>query len=306
MQAKTCCCLLIVSAAQPHASSHLDHTRSIHTVYCSVAPLTSKLLHPISTVDDHTDDYELSTSTPIMSSGHETLTASSLCTICASIFTSKFHNFHLGGNARPHHTTWESLQRSAKSGCYICERLWEHVEGPVDTRFLGIEISGDDTVLYDFNLVFEIHWSYSDESEDRWPSVIHFPCLQVGKATNLGIQMLLQSGTCSNHSMKQARDWIERCGNTHSRCTVPKSKSWLPTRLVYVERTSTSTMFAKICDGESLEPGTSYLTLSHRWGTSKFTTLISDVLESWRKKLPIEQLSQVFQDALHVTPRTWL
>jgi len=235
-----------------------------------------------------------------MSSGHEMLVHSPLCTICASIFTSQLFEWDdKDDNGKPHHTTWESLEQSTSSGCYICARLREDVESQlIDIRFRGISCPGD---VSDYELAFEVYSTNSDGVREKYPTIRNFPCIRLGKAVDSGMQMLLQSGTCSSNSMRQARDWIDKCRNTHNRCAVPQSESWLPARLVYVERSSTSTMFAKICDRDALKPSTSYLTLSHRWGSSKFMTLASNVWGSWQKKVPIEQLSRVFQEALHVT-----
>ncbi|PMD17228.1 HET-domain-containing protein, partial [Hyaloscypha hepaticicola] len=43
------------------------------------------------------------------------------------------------------------------------------------------------------------------------------------------------------------------------------------------------------------------MTLSHCWGTKKFLTLTTNNLENSRQRISLEDLTRVFQDAIHVT-----
>lgn len=76
----------------------------------------------------------------------------------------------------------------------------------------------------------------------------------------------------------------------------------LPTRLVYVQRTSTSSkLLAKICRGNTLPIKTPYLSLSHCWGATKFLTTTRANLSSFELMLPIDRLSSTFKDAFFAT-----
>ncbi|KAF1974723.1 hypothetical protein BU23DRAFT_89622 [Bimuria novae-zelandiae CBS 107.79] len=86
------------------------------------------------------------------------------------------------------------------------------------------------------------------------------------------MQTSLQSGTCSRNSMQQAQDWIDRCQSTHARCAASRWSTWIPTRLVSVKG-PLSDIVARLCVRGTIPSGMSFLTLSHRWGSSKFTTL---------------------------------
>ena len=230
-----------------------------------------------------------------MSDSATILDHSPLCTKCTSIFTAGFIEWEDDDDGgKPHHTTWKSLRESISEGCYICARLQEGLtEGEaIDIRFRGIGIPLN---VSDFDVNFTIH------NGDDSPIEYGFPCLRVNKAMHRGMQGSVRSGTCSIVSLRQARRWIDRCCSTHDRCAMPVTNSWLPNRLVHIEGYSMSRFSARLCDRHHLPSGILYLTLSHRWGGSKFVTLTNDVLERWQRKIPVNELSHVFQDALSVT-----
>jgi hypothetical protein len=75
-----------------------------------------------------------------------------------------------------------------------------------------------------------------------------------------------------------------------------------PTRLVYVDPTSTSSkVSARIYRGDSLPIQTPCLTLSHCWGDAKLLTTTRTNLSSFESSIPVDSLSRAFQDALFVT-----
>lgn len=259
-----------------------------------------------------------------MSYGNEELETSSLCSKCESIFTSEYIGWRRD-DMRPHHTNMDSLKQSAGSNCYICTRLLEIVNrcGKINIEFAGIksrrwvfefivvfciqywEVPGnacEPTSRGNANSSFEAdHGATGREWGEMKVTETEFCCLGLDRATEFNMQTSLQVGTRSHNTMRQARNWIDQCRSSHDHCTVSEPQLWIPSRLVYVERGSRSTMSAKLCTRETIAPGTSYLSLSHRWGKGGFRTLTSQFLESWKENIPVEELSQVFQDAIHVT-----
>ncbi|OAG08071.1 HET-domain-containing protein [Paraphaeosphaeria sporulosa] len=238
-----------------------------------------------------------------VSSGNEELETSSLCNKCESIFHFEYIGWRKD-DMRPHHITMNTLEQSANSDCYICTRLLKSVSGcrKINIQFAGIKSR---QWVFEFIVVFCIQYWEAPSDEYEWSPMrvieTEFCCLSLDRARQLSMQRSLQVGTRSHNTMRQARNWIDQCMRKHERCTVFEEQSWIPSRLVNVERISKSTMVAKLCTRGTIAPGTSYLSLSHRWGKGDFLTLKSQSLESWKKRIPIDELSRVFQDAIHVT-----
>jgi len=116
----------------------------------------------------------------------------------------------------------------------------------------------------------------------------------------LGIRTALPSGTRSEETMQQAREWLRDCLHNHEDCRSSRGISPLPTRLVSVQRRESS-LIAHLCESASLPPNTDYLSLSHCWGNVKFTTLTTTNHQQFRDSIPIAELSRAFQDAFLVT-----
>jgi hypothetical protein len=76
----------------------------------------------------------------------------------------------------------------------------------------------------------------------------------------------------------------------------------LPTRLVRVRQNTTSArLIANVCLGVTLPTETQYLSLSHSWGKNEFLLTTRDNIELFKLALPVETLTQTFQDALLAT-----
>jgi hypothetical protein len=99
-----------------------------------------------------------------------------------------------------------------------------------------------------------------------------------------------------------AKTWLEECSLKHPECQDRRQQTKLPSRLVRVWQNATTLKIeAKICRGEMLPANTLYLSLSHCWGKSKFLTTTRENICQFELSLPVDKLSQTFQDALLVT-----
>lgn len=108
----------------------------------------------------------------------------------------------------------------------------------------------------------------------------------------------------SQQTMIRAKAWIDNCKDDHVECQQQKCPSDLPTRLVRVDHAEggdDNGIFAALCYGNTLPPGTQYLTLSHLWGKAPFLKLMRNNIDQWEKSIPTNQLSPSFQDALCMT-----
>ena len=70
----------------------------------------------------------------------------------------------------------------------------------------------------------------------------------------------------------------------------------LPTRLIDV-----SDEQPKLCLSENIEPDTSYVALSHCWGSLDFLTLKKSNIKIFQNQIPDLALTKTFRDAVHIT-----
>jgi hypothetical protein len=99
----------------------------------------------------------------------------------------------------------------------------------------------------------------------------------------------------TKEALPLAQQWLEACEKTHSRCQA-KPVNYTPTRLV-----STKPCVARICYGADLPISTRYTTLSHCWGEGSFTTLLRANMETFRKRVADDALSQTIKDAIEIS-----
>lgn len=102
------------------------------------------------------------------------------------------------------------------------------------------------------------------------------------------------------HTGAQIQQWLQTCQNEHYHCTIPKSKDYVPKRLVDMDTGVEGQL--RIVYGTEKHEGP-YATLSHSWGRSpKFLTLTT----SNQQKLMTEGFSMAdmanknFEDAIQV------
>ena len=147
----------------------------------------------------------------------------------------------------------------------------------------------------------EYGFSFIDEIGKLDNSPIRSQLIDLIEANNAGMQTCLSPSLRSKKSMHQARSWIQDCDEHHTGCHKQRNfNARLPTRLIHVHRVDRE-LNAHLCEGDSLPAaGIPYLTLSHCWGQIKFMTLTERNLPEFRKKIPVKELSNTFQDALYV------
>lgn len=97
---------------------------------------------------------------------------------------------------------------------------------------------------------------------------------------------------------------LSTCLNQHKACREDVEETWLPTRLIDVgvrsdPREPRVILSASIKTTEE-HPPVDYLTLSHRWGTSRFATLKKSNVSDLERRIPAKGLSQTFRDAIRV------
>jgi hypothetical protein len=258
-----------------------------------------------------------------MSVDESKITQAPLCTQCKSLFNTtpeQFYNIRsttgLVDGKTPHHTTIASLQHAVDLGCYICLYLndsWQNIERSLDFLWtIRVEFNGTHLERvtrrgqndWDFQMTFTVDYLQYRTVMSK-PMIgsesITFCALTDERVAAMLMSTTLGAATGSAHSMRQAKNWINQCCASHSRCVRHQPPSRLPTRLLYVTDHQGSGLHVQLCDGQSLPSDTPYLTLSHRWGETKSITTTKENIALFYAVIPFENLRRVFQDALSIT-----
>lgn len=120
---------------------------------------------------------------------------------------------------------------------------------------------------------------------------------QTGRSGDVIGRVVLDPGNLSN-----AKVWLQNCLMVHKECWPPAAnfsesyKPRLPTRVIDVG-SSKGDIVLFVTEGQTGD----YLSLSHRWGTSKIPITTTDNLAAHLVSIPWESLTRTFQDAVSVT-----
>lgn len=113
----------------------------------------------------------------------------------------------------------------------------------------------------------------------------------------------ITTSTQSEASFKLAREWLNECLSSHSRCSrVASVDLHSPTRLLDVGSPDVLTQPKLRLQGcADLGSRPTYLTLSHCWGGAKIYQLTSSTYESIRIGIALDVLPKSFKDAFLIT-----
>lgn len=109
-----------------------------------------------------------------------------------------------------------------------------------------------------------------------------------------------ESNTASAKTWEVVEEWINHCLETYSRCNEYRNSTWWPTRVLDVESNENCVRLVETAN-ESLIGR--YMTLSHRWGSSKPLSLRQATLKDMLKGVLLQTLPQTFQDAIIICQR---
>ncbi|TAQ90843.1 hypothetical protein B7494_g864 [Chlorociboria aeruginascens] len=121
---------------------------------------------------------------------------------------------------------------------------------------------------------------------------------------NLSKQLSLS--TSSEETLSCIRSWLEGCQAEHTVCRNRRAEptsndSWYPSRLLDVGHASYGS--CELVSGNSLPPGTQYMTLSHRWGAAyQVLKLTVDKLLN-EPMFPTQSMSKTFREFVNLAQR---
>ena len=115
----------------------------------------------------------------------------------------------------------------------------------------------------------------------------------------------VQESTSSDNTLRLASHWLRNCLRNHDCGKHSPSESahkWRPSRLIDVGDLACGDLL-RLCESADIPPGCAYIALSHCWGQLEIFKLTTRNLESLKNRVPPEQLTQTFLDAIEVTRR---
>jgi hypothetical protein len=114
----------------------------------------------------------------------------------------------------------------------------------------------------------------------------------------------LSNSTCSEGTLGLAKRWLENCMETHDECQAAfRDSQFVPTRLIEIKGSYDNEPQIRLRKGKALRFGATYATLSHCWGSYMPFKLTCANLKSCMTSMPIQDISQVFQDAIRLAFR---
>ncbi|KAH7384362.1 heterokaryon incompatibility protein-domain-containing protein [Phaeosphaeria sp. MPI-PUGE-AT-0046c] len=227
-----------------------------------------------------------------------------LCSRCQAIFDTELNpkDPFQGTTDFDHYDDGDAFIKLAETTlCYFCTWVWRRYRDSVGVtggRRPEVHHTSGQFYTYDGELTrifFDVHGT---DNSSR--TIAEFkPKKQDTSSTHLGFY---RPSLRASVDFQQARAWLQDCDLNHAECQGWRKHRTLPSRLVHVRRAEKgSDILANICHGEGLPATTTYLSLSHCWGKSKFITTTRENLPQFELQLPVGSLSRTIQDAMLVT-----
>lgn len=236
-----------------------------------------------------------------------------------------------------HSESIESLHASKLNRCHLCNLIWEAHAEEFERRLVEEKTGHRRDVRYCWvkdvdkyerevwkpenrGLMFivwlgkenqsagYILWGDPDKPSKDLLS-IHFWMTAVSELTKPLLPLPIHNisnfsnSTASPESQQLNKFWVQHCKAHHKLCNkIEKSRSnWNPTRVLDVGVLDFDPI-VRLFSPPSEKPIT-YNTLSHRWGTSKFLSLLLNNQRDLEHGVPLRNLKQTFQDAVLITRR---
>ena len=104
--------------------------------------------------------------------------------------------------------------------------------------------------------------------------------------------------------MEQITQWWQDCLQSHELCNsprIPEARSKLPARLLDIGEAPESQIRLLLKPEDvATQLGDQYITLSHCWGNAEYLKLTSATVDHLTNGIPVTELPQTFQDAIHI------
>ncbi|KAI1443507.1 heterokaryon incompatibility protein-domain-containing protein [Annulohypoxylon stygium] len=260
----------------------------------------------------------------------------SLCGPCTSVFREKTL---AAGTIYNHHPSWTSFVAAADEKCDMCWRVFDILSKHQQDRLrrfgelvgndariaassVGVAVgkSGYINVEFAYNLAFEASYQRSQglidietqKELDGISNILYTRCPKLpflpSDVGNDFVKPINGESTSSASTWDLVLSWLCECKSTHQRCADRRNNlGWYPTRLLDIQSSSALVSSKeesfKIVDGSDIPSGLDYVSLSHRWGSSKMPRLTVANMPRYRGGVLISELPTTFRDAITITRR---
>ena len=220
----------------------------------------------------------------------------------------------------PHHSSVQSLRKSADEKCTICLREWSSLGDNPDQREQLLQAFDLDHAALTYCSITEASQVETDlhaRGGDNWllvsagifegvfpyiPKPATFVLLPSQDLVVATHWRLPSYSTNSSQSWYFARFWYDMCLETHDsynrkRREQSNGSQWYPTRLIKISRWSNR---LRLVVTENERPNAPYLTVSHCWGKANFIQLTRSSMLDFQKEIPHSKLPKTFQNAMSV------
>ena len=244
-----------------------------------------------------------------------------LCQTCQSIFTGQRKDKAPGAPTEADlNQTWDELELSAQQGCQLCWLRFNQVSDNEKTT-----LSRDQSIRYGYwesrvgnGIAFDYTRLGGEKPLTHSISVVPGEQMKLSPVITV-LRRMEQNEHFSNAdpvhevwsssnsfaSFTTASMWLHDCLTNHEICRRASSSSRvLPTRLVDVG--PEESVQPRLCSSKDLPVQTPYLTLSHCWGGLVFLRLLNDNIALFKERIPVNELSKTFKDAMEFTKRLGL
>jgi hypothetical protein len=203
-------------------------------------------------------------------------------------------NVLIGKVSGPHHTSLKHATESEKTGCVFCSKLYEKMDGFIETHqpfyTWNVQSSGSKDIV----IVF------THSSNPQGSSTFHM----VQRSDRDDTPNPDSFGTSTDPYVSQGHQikaWLKHCDEDHHGCRKASPTDFVPTRLLQLQSNNRDTVKLVITDEHSIrEP---YCTLSHSWGppTPPFLTTTNENLQEFKRDgIDVSTLPKNFRHAIDV------
>jgi len=229
----------------------------------------------------------------------------SLCSVCKETILAcltrywpEFQRLNLASFQYGHHESVEQVKAAAAKGCHLCFILSlpiRLIDG--EMRFPYASSSPQHR-----KFIFEVQWDRSTNTfyvQYRGNNTCSgvFPLIFRLYGLHMGEEIPATPAKFGTN-WTRAVQWIETCSKTHSACESQRSKTFRPTRLIYISPIRTAAV--RLVTTEKLSNSIKYVTLSHRWTDLDNIKLTTFNISDMKQRIRIRDLPPKYQDAIKI------
>lgn len=217
----------------------------------------------------------------------------SFCSVCQAMLATEvaplFRDF-------THHPDGESFRRALQLGCRICLQLWAKLDKPDELYKTSWK---SDYSFREPNTAQSIGFYHRTPDGHIRRELMLVSSNEACTPVSSNVSLSISNSTGSDQSFEFLLSKYKQCKQNHTKCLRTGSQPYVPSRLLDVGNSETSTI--SLVDQEHVPMYTPYVALSHCWGSLQPIKLTSATDSTLRNGIADSQLPMTFQQAVAVT-----